>query len=482
MPQIILVDDEKAILDVQQDALSEIGLNAEAFYDPVDAYERIQRGNVSLVVTDWNMPKMTGMDLLFKTRSLARPPYVIIVTAHGTVTRAVQAMNQGAFNFLEKPFDIHRYQELVKDALEHYQRSMTSTIDAARKAQRKATSHAFDPIAHSQGMRRALETALSAAATDSTVLLLGESGTGKEVFADYIHRNSSRATEALVKVNCGALPEHLMESELFGHEKGSFTGADRRNIGRFEQASGGTLFLDEIGDLLLPLQVKLLRALQERTIERIGSSSPIPVDFRLVCATHCDLKAAISEKRFREDLFYRINVVPIRIPALRERPEDIEPLAQHFFKLLRAPLPNGPSELNADALAILKSYSWPGNVRQLRNAIEYALVLCKGQSINATDLPDDVRTVENAPSRAQIAQPVQRAATLDPPSIGAGSQVREFGELQGLKRSAQEAEAEAIWAALKHHHWKMTAVARELKISRSTLYQRMELYGIKRPE
>ena len=479
---IILVDDEQTILDVQKEALSEIGLSAESFSDPVASLARIQRGDVSLVVTDWNMPEMTGMDLLFKTRALQRPPYVIIVTAHGTITRAVQAMNQGAFNFIEKPFDIHRYQDLVKDALENYQRSMTSTIEAARKSQRKSTPRASEPLVHSPSMRQALEAAHSAAATDSSVLLLGESGAGKEVLADYIHRHSRRATGTLVKVNCGALPEHLMESELFGHEKGAFTGAERRNIGRFEQASGGTLFLDEIGDLLLPLQVKLLRALQERTIERIGSSSPIPVDFRLICATHCDLKAAISEKRFREDLFYRINVVPIRIPALRERPEDVEPMAQHFFKLLRSPLPKGPEGLSADALTILKSYSWPGNVRQLRNAVEYALVLCKGQSINATDLPEDVRTGESAPGSAQITSQAPTTATLEPPNVGLGSPTVDLTDSRGLKRSVQEAEAEAIRAALKRHHWKMAAVALELKISRTTLYQRMELYGIKRPE
>jgi DNA-binding NtrC family response regulator len=475
---IVLVDDEQPILEIQQEALSQINLTAQAFVDPMVAWERIQQGDVSLVVTDWNMPQMTGMDLLFKTRSLQRPPHVIIVTAFGTIPRAIQAINEGAFNFLEKPFDIERYQTLVKDAIEHYRRSTVSAVDVVRKSKHRIEPNSSNPIVRSSNMCEVLDRAQSAAPTDSTVLLLGESGTGKEVLADYIHRNSQRLKSPIIKVNCGALPEHLMESELFGHEKGAFTGADRRNIGRFEQASGGTLFLDEIGDLLLPLQVKLLRALQERTIERIGSSAPIPVDFRLICATHCDLKVAIAEKRFREDLFYRINVVPIRIPSLRERHEDIEPLAQHFFAMMRNRLPNGPENLSEEAVAVLNDYSWPGNVRQLRNAIEYALVLCKSQIIKPDDLPEDVRSVQSklvsSPISSQTVPTIQKQLQ--------GSTVGDKANPVGLKNSVQQAEEEAIRAALQRLHWRMASVARELKISRSTLYARMELYGIKRPD
>lgn len=475
---IVLVDDEQSILDVQQEALSQISLTAHAFADPIAAWERIQQGDVSLVVTDWNMPQMTGMDLLFKTRSLQRPPHVIIVTAFGTIPRAIQAINEGAFNFLEKPFDIERYQILVKDAIEHYRRSTLSAVDVARKSKHKIEPTSSDPVVRSSVMCQVLDKAHSAAPTDSTVLLLGESGTGKEVLADYIHRHSQRMKGPIIKVNCGALPEHLMESELFGHEKGAFTGADRRNIGRFEQASGGTLFLDEIGDLLLPLQVKLLRALQERTIERIGSSAPIPVDFRLICATHCDLKVAIAEKKFREDLFYRINVVPIRIPALRERHQDIEPLARYFFATLRSRLPSGPENLSKDAVAVLNNYTWPGNVRQLRNAIEYALVLCKCQVVRPDDLPEDVRSLQTSPVSSLISSQTVSPTIQTQHHDSAGSD----SVKPGLKNSVQQAEEEAIRAALQRLHWRMTAVARELKISRSTLYARMELYGIKRPD
>ena len=468
---IVLVDDEESILAIEQEALGEIGLEVEPFSNPIQAWERIQRGDVALVVTDWNMPQMTGMELLFKTRALQTPPYVIVVTAHGTIPRAVQAMNQGAFSFFEKPFDIHSYQELVRNSLDHFQRSKTVPVrESTTNTPTKSKDLAVDPIAHSGLLRQSLAGAQDAAGTDSSVLLLGESGSGKEMVADYIHRHSRRSSKPFIKINCGALPEHLMESELFGHEKGAFTGAIRKHIGRFELAAGGTLFLDEIGDLLPSLQVKLLRVLQERKIERIGGSAPIPVDFRLICATHCDLRAGVAARTFREDLFYRINVIPLRIPALRERPDDIEPLSKHFFQLLRRNLASGPEEIGESALKTLTGYSWPGNVRQLRNAIEYALVFAKGQSVQACDLPDDVRS-NSAPIQAPLVTPPQLSACNGTPAVPA----------EGLKYSMQETESRLLQETLARLHWRMTAVAHELKISRSTLYTRMQMYGIKRP-
>ncbi|MCY3022208.1 MAG: sigma-54 dependent transcriptional regulator, partial [Planctomycetota bacterium] len=288
-----------------------------------------------------------------------------------------------------------------------------------------------------------------------------------------IHQHGRRSGEVIVKVNCGALPEHLMESELFGHEKGAFTGADKKTVGRFEQASGGTLFLDEIGDLLPQLQVKLLRALQDRRIERVGSSVPVSVDFRLVCATHRDLKAAVAAERFREDLYYRINVVPVRIPPLRERQEDIEPLATHFLTMLRADAPKAPEAFSAETVAALRTFPWPGNVRQLRNAIEYALVVCKDKVITPADLPEDLR--QQPPANAGI-------ATMGAAQAGAAAPTPSATLHEGLKGSVQMAEAEAIRAALVRNRWHVSKAARELKISRSVLYTRMNTYGIKRPE
>lgn len=468
---IVLVDDESEIVGLQQEALAAHGLNAEAFSDPVAAWQRIQQGGVALVISDWNMPQMTGMDLLFKTRGLDIAPHFILLTAYGTIDRAVQAMNHGAFSFLEKPYKIDNYIAVVKDALQRFEQGQAKTEPQPRRTTKLTANK---PIVVAPVMRGVYEQAASAAQVDSSILLLGESGSGKEVLVDYIHQHSKRAKGPLVKVNCGALPEHLMESELFGHEQGAFTGATKRNIGRFEQAQKGTLFLDEVGDLLLPLQVKLLRALQERTIERLGSSTPIAVDLRLVCATHRDLKALVAEGRFREDLYYRINVIPLRLPPLRERREDIAPLATYFLDSLVQP--GRKLEFGREAIDALQRYNWPGNVRQLRNAVEYALVLCRGDKIQVADLPEDVRhggpapVVAVAPSSAPAAAP----AVGEPRAAAPNS-------ADGLRGGVQDAEGEIIRAALERHRWKVVDVARELKISRSSLYQKMKILGIHKP-
>ena len=477
MDCLVLVDDEPQILDIQKEALVDFDTEVKAFTDPRTAWEFIQQGDVSLVVTDWNMPGMTGMDLLFKIRGLDRPPYTIVLSAFGSVDRAVQAMNQGAFNFLEKPFKVERYQTAVKDALFRF-RNAAPPPGAARRTSRSKLPTSKDPVVHSPAMQRVYETSRSAAGTDSSVLLLGESGTGKEVLADFIHRNSGRAGGPLIKVNCAALPEHLMESELFGHEKGAFTGADKRSTGRFEQANGGTLFLDEIGDLLPSLQVKLLRALQEKTIERVGASAPVRVDFRLVCATHQNLKGLVQSGKFREDLYYRINVVPVRLPALRERPEDIEPLAKHFLGQLNEGKA-APRRFSDEALQCLKAFHWPGNVRQLRNAVEYALVLCKSETIGPADLPEELRSSPTPGRGAEkvAAAPIAIRSDMAKPGAGGAS----VAPAAGLKDSVKEAEADLIRSTLEKNLWRMSKVAGELKISRSTLYQRMKIYGIKKP-
>ena len=472
--QVILVDDDQAILDLQLETLSGMSLEAQSFSDPFAAWERIQKNGVRLVVTDWEMPGMTGMELLFKTRGLPIPPYVILLTGRGSVDRAVAAMTCGAYSFLEKPFDPQRYRELIHSGFYDARNGNAS----ARVTSPGATAGA--PLARSREMREVLDLASSAAAGESTVLLLGESGTGKEVLTTYLHAHSPRSKGPLVKVNCGALPEHLLESELFGHEKGAFTGADHRRIGRFEQADGGTLFLDEIGDLLPSLQVKLLRVLQERVIERLGSNTSIPVNFRLVCATHQDLPAAVKAGTFREDLYYRIAVVPIRLPALRERLEDTEPLARKFFEELRGKLPSGPLSLSDAALQCLRRFSWPGNVRQLRNAIEFALVVCKGPAVLPEHLPLEIRGAGPGPLRT----PANGVADAGAASGEAGfpdSPVERIDAGNGLDGALQQMEAQAIRTALERHQWKIEEVISELKISRSRLYERTKAYGIRRP-
>ena len=478
MERIVLIDDETSILELQQEALEGMGFTINCFSDPLAAWEFLQANtDITLVVSDWNMPEMSGMDLLFNIRGLAQPPYVILMTAFGTISRAVKAMNQGAFDFLEKPFELDHYRTVIKNALQSYRnRSITEgVVSPSRKVTRTKVPIGSGPIVVSDAMKAIYDRAHAAAVTDSSVLLLGESGTGKEILADFIHRSSARASGPHIKVNCAALPEHLMESELFGHEKGSFTGADKRNIGRFEQASGGTLFLDEIGDLPLPLQVKLLRALQEHVIDRVGSSAPVHVDFRLICATHQDLKAAIVNKKFREDLYYRINVVPIRLPALRERSDEIRPLALHFLTTLNAGARARPVAFSEAALERLSLFDWPGNVRQLRNVIEYALVLCKAEIIDVCDLPEEIqRETKDHPtqftSTAELANTSATNTSNSPrPPVAAG-----------LRGSVKMAESELIVSVLEKNNWRMSRVAKELEISRSTLYQRMKIYGIKR--
>ncbi|MBE7462768.1 MAG: sigma-54-dependent Fis family transcriptional regulator [Planctomycetes bacterium] len=472
--EIVVVDDETDILALQEATLSVAGLNARTFSNPLEAWEYIRQNRPRLVISDWEMPGLSGMDLLFKTRGLPVTPYVIILTGFGSVDRAVQALKMGAFSFLEKPFDPEKYLELVQSALD----MVPPGAGDLRKTRAYATSTTGDdpkePIVRSPKMKRVLEMVRAAAPTDSNVLLLGESGTGKEVVADYLHACSARSRGPLVKVNCGALPEHLMESELFGHEKGAFTGADRRRVGRFELAHNGTLFLDEIGDLPLPLQVKLLRALQEHVIERVGSSASVPTDFRLVSATHKDLAGGVGEGTFREDLYYRINVVPIRLPALRDRPEDVEPLAQYFFSELTQKLPRKPQSISQEALDCLRAFAWPGNVRQLRNAIEYALVMCLGDAIGAEHLPEELRTERSLCAPAVDASAGHQAAVGANPSLPVAE--------GGLQDTLKNVESDLIRQALDRHQWNVTEVVRELKLSRSALYERMKQYGIKRPD
>lgn len=468
---VVIVDDDDATLQIQRDLLSEIGIAPRCFNDPCEAWELIRRGDPKLVVTDWEMPGMTGMDLLFKTRGLDTPPYVIILTGVATVNRAVQAMTRGAFSFLEKPIDSDPYLELVRGALECQQAQATEASGwASEPRSTKGLRKNLAPIAKSPRMQSVIDMAAAAAATPSTVLLLGESGTGKEVLADFIHARSPRARGPLVKVNCGALPEHLLESELFGHEKGAFTGADLRRIGRFEQANGGTLFLDEIGDLMQSLQVKMLRALQERVVERVGSGTPVPVDFRLVCATHKDLSAAVREGSFRQDLFYRINVVPIHIPPLRERSQDVEDLARMFLDDLRQSAPKAPERISESAMGRLRTYEWPGNVRQLRNAIEYSLVMCRNDEVLTEHLPLEIR-----PHETNVAPPEE-------PEVGIAdgrALLAKFGAGTFQER-VSAFEAALIRAALDENAWSAKKTIEYLQISRSAFYERMKAYGIKK--
>jgi len=465
---VVIVDDEIEVLNLQREILSDAGIIAETFSDPNAAWTRIQSGDVHLLITDYMMPGMTGMDLLFKTRGLEKPPHVILVTAHGSVDMAVQAMTGGALSLLEKPFSTQHYLALVKRILA----TGAEGDEPATAPVRPVSERVENTLVRSPAMKMAFEIARSVAQSDSSVLLLGESGTGKEVIADFIHRNSRRVKAPIVKVNCGALPEHLMESELFGHEKGAFTGADKRRVGRFEQAHNGTLFLDEIGDMLQPMQVKLLRALQDHVIERVGSGTAVPVDFRLICATHRNLQAAVDAGIFRNDLYYRINVVPIHLSPLRERVEDIEPLAGHFFNRIRSKLARGPKGIGPQAMERLTKFCWPGNVRQLGNAIEYALVMCQSDFIEPEHLPKEVCDYKKAVALDHKLPAIELA--------GPPVDMFEMAYSKGLEAAMADFESRLLRTTLMRHQWNVSEAARSLQISRSGMYERITRYGIKR--
>lgn len=405
--------------------------------------------DVDVIVTDMRLPDGRGIDLL--DESGHKP--IIVVTAHAEVADAVEAMRGGAFHYLIKPIRAEELQILIERAASANEtaRELTTLKEIHGKA-----SVETEMVIRSAQMREIFETAQAAANSDATILILGESGTGKEVLARAIHRLSPRSTKAFVAVNCGAIPASLLEADLFGHERGAFTGAVARRIGKFERAHKGTLFLDEIGTLPVELQVRLLRAIQEREIERVGGSSPIKVDFRLIAATNADLTKAVKEGQFREDLFYRINVIPISIPPLRERPEEIPALIAHFLEKKKAVRTVSPA-----AMQCLAAYHWPGNIRELENAVERALVLSKEGEIHVHHLPEPIRRTGAAPGALQ--SPV--------PAYDEMVSADEFLSLDEIKRRHIE-------LGITVAKGRREEAARLLGIHRNTLRGLMKRYGM----
>jgi DNA-binding NtrC family response regulator len=370
MSKILVVDDEAILRDAMAEALRRAGHDVDAFDSGRPAVERLAQGSCDLVISDLRMPGMDGMAVLEEVRRLSPDVPVIMVTAHGTVEGAVEAMKKGAYDFIIKPFNLDELEILVARALAHRQLEVENEVLRARVSDENGTEAVWSPA--TRGVYQLLERA---AQSDATVLITGESGTGKEVSARTLHRLSRRQTMPFLCVNCAALSAGLLESELFGHEKGAFTGADRLRKGRFELADGGTLLLDEVSEIDLGLQAKLLRVLQERAFERVGSSQTRRVDVRVVATTNRELPAAVSGGRFREDLYYRLNVLPIRLLPLRERREEIPLLAELFLRRHKKRLSKG-------AMRRLVEYDWPGNVRELSNVIERAAVLCAGDEVS----------------------------------------------------------------------------------------------------
>jgi DNA-binding NtrC family response regulator len=370
--RILIVDDEPSIRRILQVAFEKVGYVPFTAEDADDAHRVMAREEIDCVVTDVTMPGRSGYELLREIKAEKPQVPVVIITAFGTIPQAVQAIRDGAFEYVTKPFDLELLKKVVASAISGEQHGGSMTKSPKRSAKGKAPAF----IAESEPMRQLHEMALQIADSRATVLITGESGVGKEVVAKLIHESSPRSACSFVAVSCAALPETLLESELFGYEKGAFTGAQNSKIGRFEMAHEGSLFLDEIGEIPMPIQVKLLRVLQEREFERLGASKPTRVDVRLITATNRDLKQAVDQGIFRLDLLYRLQVVELHVPPLRERVEDILPLCRHFLDKFSAENGRQPLELTDEALVALQRYSWPGNVRELENTMERAVVLC----------------------------------------------------------------------------------------------------------
>lgn len=449
--RLLVVEDERAQREMLEGFLRQQGFSVLSVDGGRKAVEAIRRGPFDLVFLDYKMPHMDGLETLVKMKKVNPELAVVMMTAYGTIETAVQSIKAGATDYLTKPIDLDELLLLIEKVSE----KILLQRENRELKERLRERYEFDQIIYASGkMEEVLNLTGRVARSEATVLIRGESGTGKELIANAIHHTSARANKAFVKVNCTALPENLLESELFGHERGAFTGAIQRRIGRFEQAHGGSIFLDEIGDLSPALQMKLLRVLQEKEFERLGSNQTIRTDVRVIAATNRDLEEAVKKKLFREDLYYRLNVVAIFLPPLRERREDIPPLIDHFLKKYskknRRPLPR----VSKEAKDLLLRYDYPGNVRELENIIERSMVVSRGDTITTEDLPFQVRD-----ETRETKLPLE-------------------GEGQSLQAILSRIERDLILKALDRHGGIQTKAAQSLGINERVLRYKMQKYGL----
>src|SRR3954466_11511215 len=449
---LLLVDDEPANLDSLERIFAREGFRTLRAESGPAAVELLRGERVDVVLTDLMMPGMSGQELLKAVRAVAPDAEVVLMTAYGTVEAAVAAMKDGAYDFLTKPLKRHAVLKSVSQALEKRRLVLENKQLHARLA-----GVSSPIVGQSPALRATLDIIRQAAPSSATVLLLGESGTGKELFARALHEHSSRAQAPFVPINCAAIPETILESELFGYERGAFTGAVARKEGRIERAQGGTLFLDEIGELSLGGQVKLLRFLQEGEIERLGGNSPVKVDSRVVAATNRDLASAVQSGKFREDLYYRLNVIQVILPPLRERLEDIPLLADHFVGKYAAKNGKQFSGITPSALEALEAYPWPGNVRELEHAIERAVVLSSGSEIDIDALPQPVLQAARGGPRGPIPAALE-GRTLSIP----------------LGTTMEEIELRVIRETLRHTKGDKNLAAQLLGIAARTIYRKLD--------
>jgi len=453
---ILIVDDEKGVRDSLQLVLEYEGYRIMKASTGQEGLDKVEDGEPDVILLDVKMPGLDGLEVLERLRPAETGRVVVMISGHADIATAVEATRMGAFDFLEKPLDQEKVLLTVRNAMSKAQ------LERQNRLLRREVEEHYMLVAQSAVMQEVLSQMERVAATDARVLITGENGTGKELIARRLHGFSGRAGGPFVPVNCAAIPRDLIESELFGHVKGAFTGAQSNKVGKFELASGGTLFLDEVGDMSLSAQAKVLRALEEGVVERVGGSSPIRIDVRVIAATNMDLEAQIEAGQFRKDLYYRLRVVPLPIPPLRERPEDIGPLCDHFLAYYAAMDKRSPRVLSSDARLRFQEYPWPGNVRELRNAMERLVIMSEGETIMVTDVD----------------------AILQDRGAGAQGGLEDLAHLlrdvPDLGSFRDETEKLYLLKVLQDNNWNVSAAARVMGIQRSNLYRKLEKHGIER--
>jgi two-component system response regulator AtoC len=449
---ILVADDDAAIRSLLRQVLQEDGYLVHEAATGVEVVDKVREEDPDLVIMDVRMPELDGIEALSRVKATNPRTAVLIMTAFGSSNAAIRAMELGAFDYVTKPFELDKIDHQVQKVFEYQE--LAAEVEVLR-GEISSLVQTERIVGNSPAMQEVYKTVGKVAKSDATVLVTGESGTGKELVAEALHYNSNRRAGPLVKVSCAALPETLLEAELFGHEKGSFTGAMTQRRGRFEMADKGTIFLDEIGEMSLQTQTKLLRVLQDRKIERVGSSIPIRVDLRVICATNKDLQKQVEQTKFRDDLFYRLNVINIHMPPLRERKEDIPALVEHFLAKHRYSATAQPAAISEEALRRLMEYDWPGNVRELENVVERAVVLSRGQIITSRELPFGEQEGDGEEHGNEL--PSERSF---------------------FKKSVAQFEKDLIMKALRDAGGNRSKAAEMLGIYRRLLYAKIKEYGL----
>jgi len=459
--RILVIDDEAAIRDSLRMTLEYEGYEFIGAATGQEGLALAERESPDLVLLDVKMPGMDGLEVLDRLRSMNDGIPIVVISGHATISTAVEATKKGAFDFIEKPFASDRVLVSLRNALDQRQ------LRDENRSLKRAVEVRHQMIGDSQALRQVMAAVGRAAPTNATVLIQGESGVGKELVARTIHRNSLRSRERFVQVNCAAIPEELIESELFGHEKGSFTGATEKQVGKFEQADRGTIFLDEVGDMSAKTQAKVLRVLQEGEVERLGSARTIKVDVRVIAATNKNLEEEIEKGHFREDLYFRLAVIPIHVPPLRERPGDIALLVRHYMETFSRENNTRPKRITPAALDALQRYRWKGNIRELKNTVERMIIMTGGDTIDVADLPGTVRSPSN-----------MAAAAVASPSAAAKAPEGDANRPGTLREFKENAERAFLVTKLRENGWNISKTAEVIGTPRSNLYKKLEQYQI----